>query len=92
MSIINKILFAIARRKAKRWIRQFEARNTGLEGVDVENITRSPRTTAWAVVSILGAACAIAVALLDGNPATNPDWALVGTTLIPCLRLFVAKD
>jgi hypothetical protein len=41
------------------------------------------------LIFVLGSALG---ALLDGNPATNPDWALVFAAAAPCIGLLFARD
>lgn len=45
--------------------------------------------------AIIGAMIVIGAAvqsLIDGNPATNPDWSTVGASLFLCYGLFTARQ
>ena len=53
---------------------------------------RNLKTTALGVLAILGALVNVAVALLDGNPTTNPDWPATYTAIIAGIGLIAAKD
>lgn len=52
----------------------------------------SPRTTVSGIATILIAIATAVKALFDGDPATNPDWALVVTTVISGIGLLAARD
>ncbi len=52
----------------------------------------SPRTTITGILAILAAALGVAQALLDGNPATSPDWAAVGAAVMAGIGLITARD
>jgi predicted aconitase with swiveling domain len=53
---------------------------------------KSWRTTTSGVIAILLAFGAAAQALIDGNPATNPDWAAVGAAVMAGIGLLTARD
>jgi len=53
---------------------------------------KSWRTTTAGILAVAGALIAAAQALLDGNPATNPDWAAVGAAIVAGFGLIAAKD
>lgn len=53
---------------------------------------KSWRTTTTGALAILAALCSAATALLDGNPATNPDWAALGAAFTAGLGLMAARD
>lgn len=88
MRLIDKIRVYWAIRRAAKQIRQFEARNTGLEGVNM----RSRKTTVLGILSILSALCGAGVALLDGNPATNVDLPTLIAAITAGVGLIQAKD
>ena len=50
------------------------------------------RTTVLGILTILAVLSGAAVALLDGNPATNPDWPTVIAALTAGFGLIKAKD
>jgi hypothetical protein len=50
------------------------------------------RTTALGILMILGALVAVAKPLIDGDPATNPDFGLAFTTIMGGIGLIAAKD
>ncbi len=53
---------------------------------------KSWKTSLLGVLTIVGALCAAGVALLDGDPATNPSWAITGTAFMTGLGLMQARD
>ena len=50
------------------------------------------RTSLSGILAIVLALTAAAQALLDGNPATNPDWTSVGAAVMAGLGLLNARD
>jgi hypothetical protein len=52
----------------------------------------SIKTTVLGIVSILAAICGAATALLDGNAATNVDWATVSAAIAAGWGLIMARD
>lgn len=53
---------------------------------------RSWRTTALGILLIAGAGLRAAAALVDGNPATQPNWAEIYGAVVGGLGLIKAKD
>ena len=53
---------------------------------------KSWKTTTIAVLLALNAIGTAAVAMLDSDPLTNPDWNLVVTLIIAALGMAFAKD
>jgi hypothetical protein len=50
------------------------------------------KTTATGILSILAVLASAGVALLDGNPTTNPDWAVIAAAVMAGLGLIAARD
>ena len=50
------------------------------------------RTTVLGVLAVLGAVFAAAKALLDGDPITNPDWAVLWAAIMAGIGLIKARD
>ena len=50
------------------------------------------KTTTVAVLAAVTAALGAASALLDGDPATNPNWDATMTAVIVAIGLFLARD
>jgi len=50
------------------------------------------KTTAAGIAMILGAVSSIVVALLDGNPATSPNWEVALAAIAGGVGLIFAKD
>jgi len=50
------------------------------------------RTTTAGILTAVAAIAAAAKALLDADPTTNPDWALVTTSLAAAWGLITARD
>lgn len=50
------------------------------------------KTTAAAVAGLLGLLSAAAQALLDADPATNPDWNTLFVLAMPMVGLLFARD
>lgn len=50
------------------------------------------KTTVAGVLAALGAVASAAAAYLDGDPATDPDWKLVGVALAAAWGLINARD
>lgn len=50
------------------------------------------RTTAFAVVGMLTILIRVAGQLLDGDPATNPDWGTEIPQLLAAIGLLFARD
>lgn len=55
-------------------------------------MTRSWKTTLTGVAAILAAISGAAMALLDGNPNTNPDWTSVIAAVVSGFGLIFARD
>jgi len=53
---------------------------------------KSWRTTVFGAGGLLTVAAATASALLDGDPTTNPEWAVVVASVAACLGLLFARD
>lgn len=53
---------------------------------------RSWKTTAAGIAAAIAAAASAVSKLLDADPMTNPDWAVVGAALMAAFGLFVARD
>lgn len=53
---------------------------------------KSWKTTLLGILTILGAAVTAAIALLDTNPATNPDMAQLWLAITAGIGLIAAKD
>ena len=52
----------------------------------------SPKTTTLGILAIVGALCSAISALIDGNPATVPDWGAVASAVTAGIGLIVARD
>ena len=50
------------------------------------------KTTVMGICTVLGAIAAAAKAILDSDPATNPDWPLVIGAITTGLGLIFARD
>jgi hypothetical protein len=50
------------------------------------------KTTISAVIGLAIVIGTAVQALIDGNPATNPDWGAVGGAIMACIGLIFAKD
>lgn len=50
------------------------------------------KTTAAAIAAAIGAIGTALAAMLDADPATLPDWGIVGTLVIASVGLFFARD
>ena len=50
------------------------------------------KTTLLGILTLLAAITAAGKALLDGDPATNPDWGAVSAAATAGLGLIYAKD
>ena len=53
---------------------------------------KSWKTTVCGVLAVVVAASNAAMAILDSDPATNPDWAIIAATLMTAIGLFSARD
>ena len=53
---------------------------------------KSWRTTTTGFLAIAAALCGAGIALLDGNPNTNPDWASVSAAIMAGVGLITARD
>lgn len=53
---------------------------------------KSWKTTAAGIASAVAALANAASAWLDNDPATNPDWVLVGSVLAAAVGLLWARD
>lgn len=53
---------------------------------------KSWRTTASGVIAAVIVCLTAVGAIIDGDPATNPDWAGVGAALVMGYGLFAARD
>ena len=53
---------------------------------------RNPKTTVLGILAALAAIINAIVFILDGDPATNPDWATVAATVATALGLLFARD
>lgn len=53
---------------------------------------KSPKTTILGVLSIITALSSAIQALIDGNPATVPNWELVVSSVTAGLGLIFARD
>lgn len=50
------------------------------------------RTTSLGILAIISAVCGAATAILDGNPATNPDWTTIISAVTAGVGLMTARD
>ncbi len=50
------------------------------------------RTTVFGAGGLVTVIAATANALFDGNPNTNPDWAMVAAAVAACIGLVFARD
>lgn len=50
------------------------------------------KTSIFGAGGILVIAANVAAMLLDGNPATNPDWSVVFAALMPSIAALFARD
>ena len=50
------------------------------------------RTTVAGILTILGALASAGKALVDNDPATNPDWMLISTAVATGWGLITARD
>lgn len=55
-------------------------------------LKNSPKTTGAAIAALVALAAGVAHLLLDGDPATNPEWGLVGAQAASLLGLLLARD
>ena len=55
-------------------------------------MTASWRTSLFGIGGLITVLAAAASALLDGNPATNPDWVAVVASASACIGLLFARD
>lgn len=54
---------------------------------------KDKKTTAAALVTLIGALCTLVIApLVDGNDATAPQWAVFAPIASACLMGFLASD
>ncbi len=53
---------------------------------------KSWRTTTTGVLAIIAAVVSAVQMLVDGNPATNPDWSAVAAAVIAGVGLITARD
>jgi hypothetical protein len=51
----------------------------------------SRNLTILGIATILGALAAVAVALFDGDPATNPDWGVTLTAIVAGIGMILGK-
>ena len=58
----------------------------------MNTLKKSPKTTAGAIAILVALVAGVAQLLLDGDPATNPDWALVVPVALTSLAFLAAKD
>ena len=54
--------------------------------------TKSIKTTVVGVLAVLMAVLGAAQLLLDGDPATSPDWNAVGAAIMAGVGLILARD
>ena len=52
----------------------------------------SPKTTTLGLLGLFTLLGNVAMQLLDGNPATNPDWAIVMPAVLAALSGVSARD
>lgn len=55
-------------------------------------LTNSPKTTGGAIATLIALAAGASALLLDGDPATNPDWAALVPVAILCFGVVFARD
>lgn len=55
-------------------------------------LKNSPKTTAGAIATLIALAAGAAALLLDGDPATNPDFAALIPVAILCVGVIFARD
>lgn len=53
---------------------------------------KSWKTTACGIIAVLMCVGTALKAMWDGDATTNPDWTLVGSTVIAALGLVLARD
>jgi len=53
---------------------------------------KSWKTTATGIIAVITAVCAAVSAIIDGNPATNPDWTVTIAAVSSGLGLLAARD
>lgn len=53
---------------------------------------KSWRTTVTGALAIVAAVIPAIQALLDGNPATSPDWSVTGAAVMAGIGLIAARD
>jgi uncharacterized membrane protein YhiD involved in acid resistance len=53
---------------------------------------KSWRTTTTGVLAIIAAVVSAVQMIVDGNPATNPDWSAVAAAVIAGVGLITARD
>jgi hypothetical protein len=54
-------------------------------------LSTSRNLTVLGIATILGAISAAAVAVFDGNPATNPDWGVTFTAISAGIAMILGK-
>ena len=55
-------------------------------------MVRNWKTTFMGIGTIIVALIGVAISLIDGNPATNPDWTVTIAALTAGWGLIMAKD
>lgn len=55
-------------------------------------MTKSWKTTTLGVLTIVTAVAGAVMALIDGNPATNPNWETLIAAVTAGIGLIMAKD
>lgn len=53
---------------------------------------KSWKTTVAGVAGLVAAVATAVQTQFDGDPATTPDWAVVGALLATCVGLLLARD
>ena len=57
-----------------------------------KSLAASPKSTAMAVLMIAQQVLLIAMAFMDGDPATNPDWAAAAAIIMAAIGFLFARD
>lgn len=58
----------------------------------MNSLTKSPKTTGAGIAALLALAAGAAGLLLDGDPATSPQWSLIVPEALAILGLIFARD
>jgi len=53
---------------------------------------KNPKTTIIAICAAVAAIAGAVTAITDGDPATNPDWAILAAVIATAIGLLFARD